>query len=116
MQKLMMTAAACALAVWATSGCTALMVGGGSPGSSGHRQSTPASQPSRDGGTTAAVRDLLVSDPMLGSYDIGVSTSGSRVTLRGTVGSYAARKRAGEIAASVATVAAVENRIVVERN
>ncbi len=116
MRKRLITATGYALVAWAASGCTALMVGGGSSGGARHGEDAAAVQASRDSGTTAAVRRRLGADSMLGGYDIGVTTSGSRVILRGTVGSYAARQRAADIAASVDAVVAVDNRIEVERD
>ena len=93
-------------------GCTALMVGGGAAaGYQLGKDERPAAQVTRDGATTATIKSKLVADSVVNAFNINVDTYADRVTLRGTVGSYAARQRAGEIAASVKAVKSVDNRI-----
>lgn len=111
MRTVLVAAAALALC-----GCTALMLGGGSPGQGPGGSGRPAAPASTDSGTTAAIRSRLRADPVLGAFDLRVETLSNRVTLRGSVSTYAARKRAGDIAASVDNVVAVDNRIGVAGN
>ncbi len=108
----MKTLAVC-ITLIALSGCTALMLSGGqgANGAAAPGSATAAG----DASTSAAVSRSLQADPVVGLYAVDVTTMAGRVTLRGTVGSYAARQRAGEIAAGVATVRAVDNRIAVVR-
>lgn len=101
------------IATLALCGCTALMLGNGSAGGGAAGSGRPASQVNSDGATTAEIRSLFRADPMISTFNISVETKASRVTLRGTVSSYSARQRAAELAATVAGVAAVDNRIAV---
>ena len=101
------------IATLALGGCTALMLGNGSAGGGATANGRPTAQLSRDDSTTAEIRRLFSADPVISAFDIRVVTKANRVTLRGTVSSYAARQRATDIAAEVASVAAVDNRIAV---
>lgn len=95
-------------------GCTAMLLGGGNGGAESGRDTRTAARVAADAATTAAVQDRLLADALLGRYDLTVQTSGGRVTLRGSVGSYSARSRAGQVAAGVDGVASVNNRIRVD--
>lgn len=110
MRTLLIIAAACALG-----GCTALMVGGGNPAAGSPQGSSPpaGAQAARDGATTANVRRRLAADSAVDATGIDVNAYAGRVTLSGRVGSYAERRRAGEIAAGVEGVQSVDNRLVV---
>jgi hyperosmotically inducible periplasmic protein len=92
-------------------GCTAMLLGSGNGGKAPGGDSRTEARIAADAATTTAVQDRLVADPMLGRYDFIVQTFDGRVTLRGSVGSYSARSRAGQVAAGVGGVASVNNRI-----
>jgi hyperosmotically inducible periplasmic protein len=95
-----------------TTGCTALMVGGAAAG--GYqlgKDERSAAQVTRDGATTAAIKSRLIADSEVSAFNVNVDTYANRVTLRGTVGSYQARARAGEIAAAVEAVQSVDNQL-----
>jgi hyperosmotically inducible periplasmic protein len=94
------------------SGCTAMLLGGngGPQEAAGERTSAETSS---DSATTAAVRDRLEGDSMLGRYRLGVETWEGRVTLSGAVDTYSARSRAASLARQVDGVASVNNRITV---
>lgn len=98
-------------------GCTALMVGGAAAG--GYqlgKDERSAGQVTRDGATTTKIKSKMIADKVVNAFSINVDTYANRVTLRGSVGSKAARKRAGEIAASVDGVLSVDNQIKVVSN
>jgi hyperosmotically inducible periplasmic protein len=95
-----------------TTGCTALMVGGAAAG--GYqlgKDERSAAQVTRDGATTAAIKSRLIADSEVSAFNVNVDTYANRVTLRGTVGVYQARARAGEIAAAVEAVQSVDNQL-----
>jgi hyperosmotically inducible protein len=60
---------------------------------------------------SAAVTSALVRDRAVPAVDIDVSTFSGVVTLSGSVPSVAIARRAGEIAAAVAEVKRVDNRL-----
>ena len=93
------------------SGCTAMLLGGGNGGSESSRSERTAAVVATDSETTAAVREALAADTLLGRYRLGVATEAGRVTLQGSVDTYAARSRAGTLARQVAGVVSVNNRI-----
>ncbi len=98
------------------SGCAAAVVGGAAVG--GYqlgKDERTAGQITRDSATTTKIKSKMIADKAVNAFSINVDTYASRVTLRGTVGSYAARKRAGEIAAGVEGVLSVDNQIKVVR-
>lgn len=98
-----------------SSGCTALMVGGGTSGNSPYQRDTQSgSQPAPDSIVAANVRNKLASDSRISDFDLGVSLNNGKATLTGTVGSYAARERAEKLAIGTAGVSAVENLIKVQ--
>ncbi|MDH3531333.1 MAG: BON domain-containing protein [Gammaproteobacteria bacterium] len=97
------------------SGCTALMVGGGTSGNSPYQRDTQSgSQSATDANVAASVKNKLASDARISDFDLGVSMNNGKVTLTGTVGSYAARERAEKLAIGTAGVSAVENLIKVQ--
>jgi osmotically-inducible protein OsmY len=106
-----MRAALTLILLLALSGCTALLIGGGGAGGKDQRST---SQVSKDGATTATIRNRLAADAAVSAYNINVATYANRVTLRGTVGSGDARSRAERIAAGVDGVISVRNDIRVE--
>lgn len=95
-------------AVLVTGGCTALMVGNGPNGNPG-----PGREAARDSGITAAIERRLAGDPRVDASSIDVTTVAGRVTLSGSVATWAGRERAGEVARSTAGVVAVDNRLTV---
>lgn len=104
--------AACVLVL---SGCTAMLLGGGnSDGARLGGSARSSAQTSADGAITAAVRNKLGDDSVLGQYDLRIETLNKRVTLHGTVGSYEARERAIRLAGSVEGVERVDSRIRVD--
>ncbi|MBT8096159.1 MAG: BON domain-containing protein [Woeseia sp.] len=98
--------------VLALPGCAALMVGGAAAG--GYqlgKDERSAGQVTRDGATTTKIKSKMIADKVVNAFSINVDTYADRVTLRGSVGSYAARKRAGQIAAGTDGVIDVDNQI-----
>jgi osmotically-inducible protein OsmY len=103
------------LMILSSSACTALLVGGATNG--GHQQGRDqreAAQVTRDSATTATINNRLMADSTVNAIHVSVDTYANRVTLRGTVGSYAARAQAERLAASVDAVVSVNNEIKVE--
>ncbi len=77
------------------------------------RSSTEVAQ---DDAISASIRQQFSADTALSQYPIGIRTVDRRVTLSGTVGSYQARDRAGQIASNTINVGGVTNRMVVNTN
>jgi len=104
------------LSILTLAGCTALVVGGGSAGGSYSqgKEERPQSVVNSDSAISGDIRQKLVADPVVGDFRIGVRTYKGAVTLSGTVGSYAARDRALDLAKSATGVITVSNLIVVE--
>lgn len=103
------------LLIMAVSGCTSMLVGGGTSG--GYQRGSDersSSTVTADSAITTAIKGKLAGDAALSSYLIGVRTSGGKVTLTGTVGNYAAREQVERITMATAGVKAVENRINVQ--
>lgn len=98
------------------SGCSALMLGGGSSGSGSPygKDERSSSQVAVDGELAAGVQQQLSADSRVAMFDIDVRVDGGAVTLSGSVDTYAARERAEKIAIGVDGVAAVNNRITVQ--
>lgn len=92
------------------SGCTAMLLGGNGGPRSGHDERNSA-EIAADSRTTAAVRERLAADSVLGRYRLGVEAREGRVTLQGAVDTYAARSRAAALARQVDGVVSVNNRI-----
>lgn len=101
-----------ALALMSLSACTALMVGGAAAG--GYqlgKDERSAAQVTRDGATTATIKSRLIVDKVVSAFNVNVDTYDNRVTLRGTVGTYAARARAEAVARELDVVVGVDNQI-----
>lgn len=97
------------------SGCTALMVGGaGVAGYQLGKDERPASVVTADAAITAKIKGKYVADSVVSAFNINVDTYESRVTLRGTVGSLAARNRAVAIATETDGVRSVDDQIKIE--
>ena len=110
MRKLMIAVVAVVV-----SGCSGLMMAGGGSGSTSAERDRPAASPtSNDAALAASVRASYAADPLLSRFDIGVRAASGRVTLSGTVATYAARESAEKIAMTTAGVKAVSNEIKVD--
>jgi len=96
-------------------GCAALVVGGGADGGyQRDKEQRPQAVVTSDTAISGEVRQKLVADPVVSDFRIGVRTYNGTVTLSGTVGSYAARDRAFDLAKGAAGVKTVTNQIIVE--
>lgn len=71
--------------------------------------------PVHDAAITASVNAALARDPALASTTIEVETVNAQVALKGQAPDLAARERATRIAAAVAGVVSVENRLAIGR-
>lgn len=97
--------------------CTSLLLGGASSPESGvSTDDRSSAEQAADKAISATVRQKLGADPAVSRYAIGISTKGGQVTLTGTVGSFAARDRAVQIAGGTEGVTGVRNRISVNTN
>jgi len=97
------------------SGCSALMMGGGSTGGSPAQKDRPAnSSQGTDSAITDRVRNRHAADPIVSKFALGVSTSGGMVTLSGTVASFGVRETAEKLAMATDGVRAVDNQITVK--
>jgi osmotically-inducible protein OsmY len=79
-----------------------------------HSERTSAAT-SADSTITASVSRRLVADSQLGRYEFKVETLNGRVTLRGTVDTYAARERAASLTREATGVVSVNNRVAVHQ-
>ena len=93
------------------SGCSGLMMSGASSGGSVSENGPSQSQQASDSAITARVKSRYAEDSLVSLFDIDVRTSGAKVTLSGTVASYAAREEAEKLAISTDGVKAVDNQI-----
>ncbi|HLT91741.1 MAG TPA: BON domain-containing protein [Woeseiaceae bacterium] len=89
-------------------GCTAMLLGSGEAPTPEERSAVAHAA---DVEITTEVRQRLRTDPAFAAAGIGVSTYRGRVTLTGSVRSYAARQRAAELARGVDGVVSVDNRL-----
>jgi hyperosmotically inducible protein len=98
-------------------GCSSMLLGNGSSNDSSPSTSTGATAASEeDAAISAVIRQAFSDDQELRRFNIGVRTVNRRVTLTGTVGSYAARDSAIGIARKTRGVDNVSNRLVVNTN
>ncbi|HEX2140147.1 MAG TPA: BON domain-containing protein [Woeseiaceae bacterium] len=98
-------------AILLLSGCTAMLLGGGSGGGQAGPGERSSTQIAADASISAAIRDRFAADSVLGHYRLGIETRAGRVTLQGAVDTYAARSRAGALVRQVEGVVSVNNRI-----
>lgn len=106
-----------ALMITGLAGCTSMLLGSNS--SSDMSSAAPArssAQVAQDDTISASIRQQFSADPAVGKYSIGIRTVERKVTLSGTVGSYAVRDRALQIASNTKNVGGVNNRLVVNTN
>jgi hyperosmotically inducible protein len=97
------------------SGCTALLVGGAAVG--GYqvgKDERPAGVIASDSAITTKIKGKYAADSVVSVFSIGVRTYEGNVTLSGTVGSYAARNQAEQLAKQTSGVIAVNNLVVVQ--
>ncbi|MGI9236167.1 MAG: BON domain-containing protein [Woeseiaceae bacterium] len=103
------------LTTWILSGCTAMMVGGGTGGGyEGAKDERSATVVASDSAITTKIKGKYAADSVVSVFSIGVRTWEGIVTLSGTVGSYNARDQAEAIAKSTGGVKAVNNLIAIE--
>lgn len=100
------------LALLLMSGCTALVVGGGTAG--GYQDARKPEVVASDSAITTEIKGKYSADSGVSMFNIGVRTHSGIVTLTGTVATYVARDQAGRIAKASTGVIAVNNQIVVE--
>lgn len=103
------------------SSCTGMLLGGGGGGGGSSGSGRPigsdtrsTSQAAADNAISAKVRERLADDNVVSRFPIRVETVNRRVTLHGTVDSYAARDQAARIARSVEGISTIDNRIRVD--
>lgn len=98
------------------SACTGMLLGGSSSGSGRPLGSDTrsTSQASADNAISATVRERLSEDNTVSRFPLRVHTVNRRVTLYGTVDSYAARDQAVRVAKSVQGVRTIDNQIRVD--
>lgn len=97
--------------------CTSILLGNASTAERGiSTDNRSEAQIAADNTVSAAIRRKLSADPAVSQYAVGISTVDGNVTLSGTVGSFAARDRAVEIATGADGVRSVRNRISVNTN
>lgn len=99
----------------ALGGCTAMLLGGGSPsaGGSATHDGRSGSTIASDDRISAAVRTQLRAADTIGASRVVVATQAGKVTLRGEVGSVEARGQAEQLARSTTGVVDVKNLLVV---
>lgn len=98
-------------------GCTSLLLGSAESGEVTYPAETRnSSQVAADEAISEAIRKKLSADKAVNRYAIGITTRDSVVTLSGTVGSYAARDRAIQLATTTDGVRSVNNSIIVNTN
>ena len=99
----------------AFTGCTAMMVGGGTTAGypAGADQRTTGDV-AADTAITSKIKSKYAADSVVSIFDIGVRTYEGTVTLSGTVGSIRARDRAVWMARETDGVRAVNNQILIE--
>lgn len=99
----------------ALTGCTAMLVGGGSAGGyEAAKGERTASEVADDSAITTRIRGKHSADPLVSVFDVRVRTYEGTVTLWGTVGSIRARDRAVALARETDGVRAVNNQIIIE--
>lgn len=91
------------------SGCAALVVGGAGSTATGAQ-----SRQAADARISAKIESEFSADRLLAGSNLSVSTTAGRVLLQGSVRSYELRAQAELLAAGVAGVVAVDNRIKIE--
>jgi hyperosmotically inducible protein len=96
------------------SGCSGLIIGGGSAGSTTVQKDTSAQSQAGNSLLSERVMAKLAADPMVSKLGLDVRASGGMVTLSGKVPTYAARETAEKLAMATDGVKAVDNRITVQ--
>jgi osmotically-inducible protein OsmY len=97
------------------SGCSGLMVSGGSTSSSAAQAERAAKlAEATDAATSDRVKSRIAADAALGKETIYVSCRAGMVRISGSVSSYDAREKAEKLAMATDGVKAVDNKITVE--
>ena len=102
--------------------CAGMLLGSGTtPNSRAPSEQTPASrqtggQSNADRNVSGALRQQFSADREISQFGVGIRSVAGRVTLTGTVGSYAVRDRIVDIARKTRGVVSVDNRLVVNSN
>ena len=98
-----------------SSGCSSLMLGGGSAsGSSAEVKQTTKSTEAADVAISSRVKQKFAADTELSKHAINVSTTAGMVKLSGSVSAYTVRESAEKLAMASDGVKAVDNQITVE--
>jgi len=113
MRRLMALAVIAAL-----SGCSAILLGGGSAGSGykADKDERSTSNIAADTALSTSIMSKFAADTTSGLAAVGVQTYMRLVTLSGTVGNYAVREKAEKIAIDTDGVRAVNNEILVRES
>jgi len=98
------------------SGCAGMLLGGGSTSERAPATRQSTSPTSADSALSGALRQQYSADDEISQYGIGIRAVSGRVTLTGTVGSYAIRDRVVAIARNTRGVTSVDSRVVVNTN
>ena len=99
----------------AFTGCTAMMVGGGTTGGyEAPKDERTVSEVGADSAITSKIKAKYAADSVVSVFDISVRTYEGTVTLSGAVGSVRARDRAVWVARETDGVMAVNNQILIE--
>jgi hypothetical protein len=103
------------LSLMILSGCTALVVGGGTAGGyqSGKDERT-SSVVASDSAITSKIKGKYAADSTVSVFNIGVRTYEGTVFLSGAVDSFVARDQAVKLAKQTSGVTAVNSQIVIE--
>ncbi len=101
------------LSLW---GCAGMLLGGGATSERAPTSRQGTSQSGTDTAISGALRQQYSADDEISEFGIGIRSSSGRVTLTGTVGSYAVRDRVVDIARNTIGVVSVDSRVVVNTN
>lgn len=96
------------------SACSGILLGGDSAGGTIGGSAVEKDTPS-DASVVSAIKYRFAADPALAQLAIGVTSSAGKVTLSGSVPTYAARESAEKLAIAAEGVKAVDNRITVKQ-
>ena len=97
------------------SGCSSMMLTGNSSPGAGDTSEQRSAERADDAAIAARVRTRLGEDPAVAAAGLAVRSDAGRVTLSGSVGSYAIRNQAYRLARQAEGVRAVINQIRVEQ-
>ncbi len=95
-------------------GCSGLMIGGGSAGSTTVQRDTAGQSQAGNSLLSELVVAKFAADPVVSKLGLDVRASAGMVTLSGKVPTYSARETAEKLAMATDGVKAVDNRITVQ--